>query len=88
MHELHAKTRDAVGFLRDEFIALEFDAAAPPRNDAHQALQRRALASAVPADKGHRLVFLNSQRDVEEDVAVAVVGVKSFDFEQAHAASP
>jgi hypothetical protein len=33
-------------------------------------------------------VFFNSQRDVEEDVAVAVVGVKSFDFEQAHAASP
>jgi len=80
VHELHAKARDAMGLLRDEFTALELDAAGPPRDDAHQALQRRALASAVPADKSHRLVFLNPQRDVEEDVAVAVVGVKSFDF--------
>jgi hypothetical protein len=33
-------------------------------------------------------VFLNPKRDIEQDVAVAVIGVEPGDFEQAHAASP
>jgi hypothetical protein len=33
-------------------------------------------------------VFLDPQRDVEQDMAVAVIGVEAGDFEQAHAASP
>ena len=88
MHELHAEAGDAVGPLGDQLDAVEPDAARAPRDDAHQALEGRALARAVPADERHRLVFLDPERDVEQDVAVAVIGVESVDFEQAHAASP
>ena len=77
VHELHAEPRDAVALQPDELDAVELDRCpCAARDDAHQALQRRALARAVPAEKRDRLVLLDAQRDVEEDVALAVVAVE------------
>ena len=55
------------------------------RHHAHQALQRRALAGAVAPEQRHDLVRLDPQRDVEQDVRVAVIAVQALDLEQAHA---
>ena len=85
MHELHAGLRDGVALLAGDFDAVELDRAGARRDHAHQALQRRALAGAVAAEQRHHLVLLDAQRDVEQDVGVAVVAVQSADFEQAHA---
>jgi hypothetical protein len=55
-------------------------------DDAHQALERRALAGAVAAEPRDHLVRLDAQRDVEQDVRIPVIGIESGDLEQAHAA--
>ena len=54
---------------------------------AHQAFQGRALSRAVAAEQRHHLVPLDAQRDVEEDVAVPVIGIETRDLEQAHSAA-
>jgi len=66
--------------------AVEADRAGARRDDAHQALERRALARAVAAEQRYHLVRLDAQRDVEQDVRIPVIGVESGDLEQAHAA--
>ena len=88
VHELHAGLRDGVARLPGELDAVELDRAGARRDHAHQALQRRALAGAVAAEQRDDLVLLDAQRDVEEDVRVAVIAVQAVDFEQAHAATP
>ena len=57
VHELHAEARDAVGLLGDQFDAVELDAAGAPRDDAHEALEGRALAGAVPAESATASCF-------------------------------
>ena len=79
--------RAMVWLLRaGDLDAVEHHRAGARRHHAHQALQRRALAGAVAAEQRHHLVALDAQRDVEQDVGVAVVAVQAVDLEQAHAA--
>jgi hypothetical protein len=87
VHELHAALRDRVALAARELDPLEAHGAAARRDHAHEALQRRALARAVAPQKRHHLVALDPQRDVEEDVRIAVIAVEPGHFEQAHAAS-
>ena len=87
VHQLHAGLRDDVALPAGEIDAVEHHRAGARRHHAHQALQRRALAGAVAPEQRHDLVALDAQRDVEQDVGIAVVAVQSFDLEQAHAAS-
>ena len=56
VHELHAGAGDGVALQAGDFVAVEKDGAAARRHDAHQALQRRALAGAVAAEQRHHLV--------------------------------
>ena len=87
MDELHAGLRNLVALRAGNVDAVEHDRAGARRDDAHQALQGRALAGAVAAQQRHHFVALDAQRDVEQDVGIPVVAVESVDFEQAHAAS-
>src|SRR5262249_34655948 len=85
VHELHAGLRHGVALAARQVDAAELHRAGPWRHDAHQALQGRALAGAVAAEKGHDLVALDPHGDVEEDVGIPVIGVERVDLEQAHA---
>ena len=87
VHQLHAGARDGVALLACDLGTVEHDRAVARRDDAHQALQGRALARAVAAEQRHHLVALDAQRDVEQDVTVPVVGVEPVDLEQAHSAA-
>ena len=85
-HELHAGARDGVALPAGDLDAVEQDRAGARRHHAHQAFQRRGLAGAVAAEQRYDLVLLDPQRDVEQDVGIAVIAVEARDFEQAHAA--
>jgi hypothetical protein len=86
VHELHAGLRDSVTLASGDIDAVELHAAAAGRHDAHQALERRALAGAVPPEQRHHLVPLDAHGDVEQDVGVPVIAVQAVDLDQAHAA--
>ena len=87
VHELHARPRDDVALLAGQLHVVERHRARPRGHDAHQALQRGALAGAVAPEEGHHLVLLDAQADVEQDVRIAVEAVQPLDLEQAHATS-
>jgi hypothetical protein len=69
----HARDRHHVA--AGELLAVERDAAGARRNPADDALERRRLADAVAAQQRDGLAGADVQRDVAQDVAVAVVGV-------------
>src|SRR5262249_40889078 len=81
-------TRDRVALFSHDLDAVEDDRARTRRHHAHQALECRALAGAVAAKQRHDLVALDAQRDVEQDVRIAVVAVQPLDLQQAHCAAP
>jgi hypothetical protein len=85
VHELHPCLRDLVAFAPGDLHAVELDRSGARRDDAHQALERRALAGAVAAEQRDDLVALDAKRNVEQDVRIAVVAVEPADVEQAGA---
>ena len=60
-------------------MAGELDAAAGRRDQAHHALERRGLAGAVPAEQRQHLALPQLERNLVEDVALAVEGVDAGD---------
>src|SRR5215471_15854002 len=68
-----------------ELDAVEFHGPGARSHDSHQALQCRALAGAIAAQQRYDLVALDVQRDVEQNVRIAVIAIETADFEQAHA---
>ena len=87
MHKLHARLGDGVALSSGDIRAVEHDRAGARRQDAHQALQGRALAGAVAAEQCHHLVARDAQRDIEQNVGIAVIAVQAAGLEQIHAAS-
>ena len=83
---VHTTTRDGVRLERFDCRAVEPDRARVRRHDAHQGFERRRFAGAVAAQKRHHLVALDVERDIEQNVRVAVIAVEHLDLEQAHAA--
>ena len=57
------------------WLALEHDAALARRDEAHDGLERRALADAVAAEQSHHLAGPHRQRHAVQDVALAIEGV-------------
>ena len=57
------------------------DPSAPRRHEAHDALDRRGLPGAVAAEQRHRLAFAHLERDVVQDVALAVEGIDAEEAE-------
>jgi hypothetical protein len=53
-------------------------------DDAHQALQRRALARAVATEQSDDFVPLHARRNLEEDVRIPVVAVEPADLQKVH----
>src|SRR5581483_5944147 len=72
--------------LPGDLGAVEQDGAGLRRHHAHQTFQRRALAGAVAAEQGNDFMALHLQRDIEQDVRVAIIAVEVLDLEQAHGA--
>src|SRR6185437_4025739 len=83
VHELHAGLCNRMALPSRDLDAVEHDRARTRRDDAHQTLERRALARAIAAEQRDDLVAPHAQRDVEQDVRVAVVAVEAADLEQA-----
>ena len=77
VHQLHARPRDGVALLPGNLGAVEHNRAVARCHHAHQTFQRGALPGAVAAEQRHDFVPLDAQRDVEEDVAVPVIGVQT-----------
>jgi hypothetical protein len=67
--------------LRDR-PALEQHAAPGRMNEAHDGLERRALADAVAPEQAYHLAGPDLERDTVQDVALAVVGVDVLDLEE------
>ena len=87
VHELHAAARDRMALEAGDLLAVEDDRAVARSDHAHERILSRALAGAVAAEQRHHHVALDAKRDVEEDMAVAIIGVQAGDFEEAHSAA-
>src|SRR5260370_1008045 len=83
-----AGARHLVGGQLRELAAVEGDGAAARGDQPHDALERRRLARAVPADERHDLTGADRERDALQDVRVAVLRVETLDGEQRHLAMP
>jgi hypothetical protein len=62
--------------------ALKRDRALPWPHQAHDGLQRRALADAVASQQAHDLTLADGKRDPVQDVTLAVVGVDAVDGDE------
>src|SRR5690606_32063574 len=81
-HMADAQAHHVLGRHADEFLALELDGAAGAAHLAERA-QRGGLAGAVrPEDRGDA-ALLEVERDVEEDLRLAVGGLEVAYFEEA-----
>src|SRR5437588_600981 len=90
-HDRHP-ARDAVARRpRRHVLTVELDAPAARLDDAEDRLQRRRLPRRVPAEQAHELARAHLERDLLEDVDLAVVRVHGIELEQravlAHASS-
>src|SRR5581483_7868658 len=65
-----------------DLLAAEPHAPGPRPEQPHDTAQRRRLAGAVPAQQGDHLPRVRAERDVEQHVGGAVVGVQARDLEQ------
>ena len=68
-------------------LAVEHDVAPARMHQPGDAAQQRAFARAVGADHRHHLAGLDLQRDAEQRLEVAVVGVDAVDLEEGLSAS-
>jgi hypothetical protein len=80
--------RDTVGRQPGQVAAPQNDAPRPRRNQSDDALERRRLAGAVASEETDDLTLADVEREVEEDVAIAVVGVDPEDLEKRHQRAP
>ena len=51
-------------------------------HQAHDGLERRALADAVAPEQAHHLAAADVERDAVQDVALAVIGVHVLDRDE------
>jgi len=77
-----AGPRDRVGGTIDQLGALEAHGAAAAFDDAHDGLERRRLADAVAAEKGHYFTRQHVEGDAVQHVRFAVPGLEILDREQ------
>src|SRR5713101_796113 len=80
-HEAHAQARDRLGGVAGDLAPGELDAASGRRGQAHHALEGRGLAGAVAPKQGHHLARSQLERDLVEDMALAIEGVDAGDAE-------
>src|SRR5579883_392172 len=81
-HVAHAEPREAVRWQAVDGPALEQDPALAGPHQAHDGLERRALADAVAAEQPHDLATVHPERDAVEDVALAIIGMDSVDLDE------
>jgi hypothetical protein len=81
----HAALRDAVRRLTCDVGALEAHAPAGRRDRAGNALERGRLARAVAPQQRDQLGLAHGERHALQHMALAVVGVQAFDFEDVRA---
>ena len=62
--------------------SLEEHATLARMDEAHDRLEGRALADPVAAEEAHHLALANFERHSVQDMALAVVGVDVFDFDE------
>src|SRR5262249_51170803 len=83
-----ARPRHLVGGQPRQLAAVEGDAPAARRDQAHDAPQGGGLARSVAADERDHLARVHAEGDALEDVRLAVVGLQIFEGEQGHLVAP
>ena len=73
-HELQSECGDRMRRQPIDRHTVEHDPTGARANRTHQALQRRALARAVAAEQCDDFALLDPQRDVEQNMAIAIEG--------------
>ncbi len=78
-HQAEPRLRDPVGRQSDERAALEHDAAAKHRQQAHDGVDRRGLTHAVAPQQRHHLAGIDPKADVEQHLGGAIGGLQVLD---------
>src|SRR6266542_1166036 len=78
-HEADAEPRDLLGRMAADLAAGELDTAAGRRGQPHHTLERRGFARAVSAEQCQHLALPQLERDLVEDMALAVESVDAGD---------
>ena len=81
-HVGDAEPGDLVGGHAGDRLAFEQHLALARADEAHDGLERRALADAVAAEQAHHLAPPHRQRHAVQDVALAVEGVDVLDGDE------
>ena len=84
-HIADAEAGELVRRQPGDGIAVEHHRAVARPHQAHDGLQRRALADAVAAEEADHLAGADLERDAVQDMALAVIGVHVLDQDQRHA---
>jgi hypothetical protein len=88
VRRVDAALGDRVRPQAGDVFSCNADTAAARRDDPHDRVHRRRLTRAVAAEQRHDLTPLDVQREVEQDVRLAVKRGDGVDLEQAaHASS-
>src|SRR5262245_18704998 len=83
-HVADPEASDSKGREPDQRLPSQRDLLGTRRDEPDDALERRGLAGAVPAQQAHDLTLGDLEREIVEDVAVAVVRVDPDDLEEPH----
>src|SRR5690606_24240717 len=86
-HQLQAQPGDFMGLHLVDGRTGEGNAARLRGQRPRKRLQQRGFSRAVAAQQGQDLVLADLERNVEQNMRIAVKGIDAVDFEQTHDSS-